>query len=243
MIPHRRRIGTMALGILAIADLATGQDFEASYILDVLRHPDAADPIAIVRINSWTGIGCSEGEPLVYGGWFEMQLSHPVVDYASAIIVDCALPSFGFNDACDSGGPARAYGVRIVDFAYIQGGGGIFLFDNPLHIMDVQITIDDLTPRNLELETISLRHVSGCLGGSGGVFAESPAVTKGSTIIRVNGGCPADFDGDGSLSIFDFLAFQNAFAAGDLAADLDGDGVLTLFDFLAFQNEFDAGCE
>ncbi|UYV11794.1 MAG: hypothetical protein NCW75_10850 [Phycisphaera sp.] len=60
---------------------------------------------------------------------------------------------------------------------------------------------------------------------------------------QINGGCPADFDGDGSLSIFDFLAFQNAFAAGDLAADLDGDGVLTLFDFLAFQNEFDAGCE
>ncbi len=26
--------------------------------------------------------------------------------------------------------------------------------------------------------------------------------------------CPADFDGDGSLTIFDFLAFQNAFAAG-----------------------------
>lgn len=29
---------------------------------------------------------------------------------------------------------------------------------------------------------------------------------------------------------------------GDLTADFDGDGVLTLFDFLAFSNEFDAGC-
>lgn len=55
--------------------------------------------------------------------------------------------------------------------------------------------------------------------------------------------CPADFDGDGVLTIFDFLAFQNAFDAGELAADFDGDGVLTLFDFLAFQNAFDAGCE
>ena len=54
--------------------------------------------------------------------------------------------------------------------------------------------------------------------------------------------CVADFDGNGTLDIFDFLAFQNAFDAGDLAADLDGDGILTLFDFLAFQNEFDAGC-
>ena len=54
--------------------------------------------------------------------------------------------------------------------------------------------------------------------------------------------CRADMDGDGSLTIFDFLAFQNQFDAGDLAADFDGDGSLTIFDFLSFQNEFDAGC-
>ncbi|UYV13859.1 MAG: hypothetical protein NCW75_06115 [Phycisphaera sp.] len=55
-------------------------------------------------------------------------------------------------------------------------------------------------------------------------------------------GCRADCDGDGRLSIFDFLCFQNLFASGDLAADFDGDGRLTIFDFLAFQNEFVAGC-
>ena len=54
--------------------------------------------------------------------------------------------------------------------------------------------------------------------------------------------CPADFDGDGELTIFDFLAFQNAFDAMDPLADFDGDGELTIFDFLAFQNAFDAGC-
>ncbi len=54
--------------------------------------------------------------------------------------------------------------------------------------------------------------------------------------------CYADFDGDGELTIFDFLGFQNAFDAGDLAADCDEDGSLTLFDFLCFQNAFDAGC-
>ncbi len=55
-------------------------------------------------------------------------------------------------------------------------------------------------------------------------------------------GCRADFDGNGELDIFDFLAFQNAFASGDLAADFDGDGELNIFAFLAFQNEFAAGC-
>lgn len=54
--------------------------------------------------------------------------------------------------------------------------------------------------------------------------------------------CRVDLDGDGALTIFDFLAYQNLFDDGDLAADFDGDGVLTIFDFLAFQNEFDAGC-
>ena len=56
-------------------------------------------------------------------------------------------------------------------------------------------------------------------------------------------GCPADFDGDSQLTLFDFLAFQNAFDAGDPRADFDGDGELTLFDFLAFQSAFDAGCD
>ena len=54
--------------------------------------------------------------------------------------------------------------------------------------------------------------------------------------------CLADLDGDGELTLFDFLLFQNLFDAGDLAADFDGDGELTLFDFLAFQNAFTAGC-
>ena len=55
--------------------------------------------------------------------------------------------------------------------------------------------------------------------------------------------CAADLDGDGALTIFDFLEFQNLFDAGEPAADFDGDGELTIFDFLAFQNAFDLGCE
>ncbi|MEO1278852.1 MAG: VCBS repeat-containing protein [Planctomycetota bacterium] len=55
--------------------------------------------------------------------------------------------------------------------------------------------------------------------------------------------CPADLDGDGELTVFDFLEFQNLFDAGDDRADFDEDGRLTLFDFLAFQTAFDAGCD
>ena len=55
-------------------------------------------------------------------------------------------------------------------------------------------------------------------------------------------GCRADLDGDGELTFFDFLAFQDLFAAGDLRADFTRDGVLDFFDFLEFQDEFAAGC-
>ena len=65
---------------------------------------------------------------------------------------------------------------------------------------------------------------------------------EGYVIYGRTGACPADLDGDGELTIFDFLEFGNLFDAGDPRADFDGDGSLTLFDFLAFQNAFDAGC-
>jgi len=56
------------------------------------------------------------------------------------------------------------------------------------------------------------------------------------------GACYPDFTGDGTLDLFDFLAYVNAFNAGDAAADCDGAGGLDLFDFLCFVNAFNAGC-
>ncbi len=54
--------------------------------------------------------------------------------------------------------------------------------------------------------------------------------------------CPPDIDLNETLDTFDFLAFVNRFNAGDLRADLDGDGELTITDFIAFQAAFAAGC-
>jgi hypothetical protein len=71
---------------------------------------------------------------------------------------------------------------------------------------------------------------SGLVGTSYVIYGRSPVA------------CRADLDGDGTLTIFDFLAFQNLFDAGDPIADFDGDCDFTIFDFLAYQNAFDAGC-
>ncbi len=54
--------------------------------------------------------------------------------------------------------------------------------------------------------------------------------------------CYPDFDADGDLTLFDFLAFVNGFNAAAPDADCDGNKVFDLFDFLCFVNAFNGGC-
>lgn len=84
------------------------------------------------------------------------------------------------------------------------------------------------------------------MNGRWAVFGASQEGTTGASYVFdlscILADCPPDLDLDGTLTIFDFLAFANLFQDGDAQADFDGDGELTLFDFLAFQTAFDAGC-
>jgi hypothetical protein len=54
--------------------------------------------------------------------------------------------------------------------------------------------------------------------------------------------CLADTDGDGMLTVLDFNAMLNLFAAADLRADINADCGLNVLDFNAFLNAFSAGC-
>jgi len=49
-------------------------------------------------------------------------------------------------------------------------------------------------------------------------------------------------NGDGSLDILDFIAFQALFQQGDPAADCNNDTRFNVFDFTCFQGVFEAGC-
>jgi hypothetical protein len=83
------------------------------------------------------------------------------------------------------------------------------------------------------------------ISDDGKTFAGRAIDPSGETVhyvARLGGPCAADIDGDGELTLFDFIAFQNLFGTGDLAADFDGDGELTIFDFLEFQSLFATGC-
>ncbi len=85
----------------------------------------------------------------------------------------------------------------------------------------------------------------------GGGFAKAGGTIFEPAGIEVNGiarwgcdaaPCYADCDRSGGLDFFDFLCFQNEFAAGAAYADCDESGSRDFFDFLCFQNEFAAGC-
>jgi hypothetical protein len=60
--------------------------------------------------------------------------------------------------------------------------------------------------------------------------------------VRFDPPCYADFDASGTLDLFDFLAFVNAYNAGEPRANCDGDEGYSLFDFLCFVNAFNQGC-
>lgn len=54
--------------------------------------------------------------------------------------------------------------------------------------------------------------------------------------------CYADFNGDGTIDLFDFLAYGDAFDLGKACADCDRDGSVNILDYLCFLNEFAIGC-
>lgn len=55
-------------------------------------------------------------------------------------------------------------------------------------------------------------------------------------------GCAADFNGDAEVDTRDFVAFLNAWTAGDAAADIDGHGLVDTRDVIAYLGLWTAGC-
>ena len=61
-------------------------------------------------------------------------------------------------------------------------------------------------------------------------------------VVQISNQDPGDFNGDGVKNILDFVAFQEAFVAGDPSADCDQNGSLDILDFVCFQALFQGGC-
>ena len=62
--------------------------------------------------------------------------------------------------------------------------------------------------------------------------------------VKVGGGddCPADCNGDGELSVLDFVCFQGEWQNQTAAGDCNGDGQYSILDFVCYQGQFQQGC-
>ncbi|UYV13295.1 MAG: hypothetical protein NCW75_03180 [Phycisphaera sp.] len=117
--------------------------------------------------------------------------------------------------------------------------GSAYIFDTTTGEQLFKLTASDAEEFDFLGSSVAISDSSAIAGTWGD---DDAGTESGSAYVFDLIACQADLDGDGELTIFDFLAFQNLFDTGDLAADFDSDGALTIFDFLAFQNAFDAGC-
>ncbi|MEO1279850.1 MAG: hypothetical protein AAFV77_12905, partial [Planctomycetota bacterium] len=90
-------------------------------------------------------------------------------------------------------GPDLAYQWRR-DGEPIADGGGVSGTDSPT--LNVDVTLEDVAAYDVVVTN------------SAGSVTSEPGVIARQVV------CRADLDGDGSLTLFDFLAFQNAFDAG-----------------------------
>jgi hypothetical protein len=147
---------------------------------------------------------------------------------------------------------------RVLDIAIFDDGGGPALY------VAGEFSAHDGRParRLARWDENEWVEVAGGVGGA--VHALEPVVHDGVWTLMVGGSfatvgngvvspniarligcgsaCDADCDGSGDLTFFDFLCFQNLFAAMESQADCDASGELDFFDFLCFQNAFAAGC-
>lgn len=81
--------------------------------------------------------------------------------------------------------------------------------------------------------------------GWGNGFLGNP-VTWSSVVVKVEVGassfCETDCDESGSLNVFDYICFGEAFANQDPYADCDGSGGFSIFDYICYGSAYAAGC-
>ncbi|UYV14082.1 MAG: hypothetical protein NCW75_07265 [Phycisphaera sp.] len=236
----RSRLAVFLAGSIASTTLATPFNDLADFIA-------AASDLQLVDFDT-----LPDGSPTVVGElgslYADYGLDFPPGNFITDTVIVTVSPPHSwdndtrvgqdiFFDVNVTGGGVRAFGVHNIRFGSFPNGAVLRAFDASGDEIELVMSDGDFetldffgVTTDADIARVTITVVNPMGWGLDDLY------------VGVGAACRADIDGDGSLTIFDFLAFQNAFDAGDPLADFDGDGVLTIFDFLAFQNEFDAGC-
>jgi hypothetical protein len=220
--------GVLGLGVGALAQDSVSIDLAGVVISDggSVARTSAPDTLAPARRYRYEVSGMVQGSGVVLGTLFPTPT--PLADALESLSPGSSDFLMGEVENPDATHPFEVLGQTFEGEQSLVGITVRFAAT-----FDAGIGADDVAYFNIRDIVLSPSFLVGSL-----------RFTEGSAVIeRLEDVCRADLDGDGSLTLFDFLAFQNAFDMGDPIADFDGDGDLTLFDFLAFQNAFAAGCE
>jgi len=111
------------------------------------------------------------------------------------------------------------------------------IFNEPVDFTDADVTITDKDGDPVAFDASGSGSQFMLIGLGAPLDGDTYTVTIADTVRSVATGEQFDGDRDGVAGGDAELVFAHA-----CRADFDGDGSLTLFDFLAFQNAFDAGC-
>jgi hypothetical protein len=234
---------------LFIADLTGPTDVDGALYLDDTLLAQEGSPSPVLGRN-WLSFGSAVVALSNGGGWaVRAQLdgdtgSDIVIVRGSDIIAQEGSPVPGVAGATFTTFGSAPIGIddlgRVYWYGGWSGGEAIFRDDEPILVAGETI---------VEGRTVTdVFSVQDALAASdnGRFLVAEVAVDAGPDaailVEFLSDLCYADCDQSGSLDFFDFLCFQDAFAAGEPYADCDGSGAHDFFDFLCFQDEFAFGC-
>lgn len=238
---------------LVLVDLAGPADRDTALYLDEILLAQEGGPSAVSGRN-WASL--EDGAVAIAGGHPAVRLrldGDPGSDEVIARWITYVSPG-RWEIVAQKGGPVPGVpgatitgfgaGPVAVDayegafwFAAWDGGEGIFREDEPVVIAGATVVEGRLVT--------GVASAPGAFAVSEGGYSLLARVTLDGAqeaiifIETLTGlGCYADCDCSGSLDFFDYLCFQNAFAAGEPYGDCDASGTLDFFDFLCYQDSW-----
>ncbi len=137
---------------------------------------------------------------------------------------------------------SMAIGAGGAELAIARSGGSYSIGAGALAIEQSGSIVRVDTGTLATIEETETGRLNSSLAWGGPTIATANLMSEGLSLLSLAQPCFADCDGDGSLTIDDFICFQTLFALADPAADCDGDTSLTIDDFICFQTFFAIGC-
>ncbi|MEO1279491.1 MAG: GC-type dockerin domain-anchored protein [Planctomycetota bacterium] len=228
----------LAVALALLASVAAGQVYAQSdeYRLEIRVDRPILEPGESATVELWAYFDRAR-DGGVYGVGTDL-----LTDFGSTGWADLELFGLVGPGVVGELGPEGITGIGNGQFCFPCAGCGIADDSSPIGVWRATFTAPPVGfPLFYTLSTrTSVYQMHNVPCDADGV-SRLDELVEGLASIRIVP-CRADINGDGFLTLTDYLDFLNLFDARDPLVDFDFDGMFTIFDFLEFQNRFDRGC-